>query len=74
STQSAAFTAVDPVSNVISRVTGGTQSFIDGLLRSDIPGANFFLLNPQGVLFGPNAQINVDGTFNVGGADFLEFD
>src|SRR5258705_5979563 len=40
-----------PISNVIARVTGGTPSAIDGTLRSTIPGADFFFLNPAGVIF-----------------------
>ena len=54
--ESATFTGPEAISNIIGRVTGGSQSFIDGLLRSEINGANLFLLNPGGVLFGPNAS------------------
>src|SRR5438874_6652171 len=44
-----------PITNVISRVTGGTSAFtlqksslIDGALNSSIPGANFWFINPNG--------------------------
>ncbi len=65
--------AESPINNVISRVTGGNPSEIFGTLRSSIPNANFWFLNPAGVVFGQNAQIDVDGTFNVGAADSLNF-
>ena len=56
--ETATFTGPDPidapqsVSNVISRVTGGDASEIDGTLRSTIPGADLWLLNPKGAIFG----------------------
>ncbi len=56
---------------ILSRVTGGHPSTIDGTLQSDIPGANFFLLNPSGVLFGPHAELDVRGSFHVSTADVL---
>jgi filamentous hemagglutinin family protein len=59
--------------NILSRVTGGQRSEIDGLLAATIAGANWYLLNPSGVLFGPNAAFNVSGSFHVSTADFLRF-
>jgi large exoprotein involved in heme utilization and adhesion len=46
---------------------------IDGRLRSEIAGANLYMLNPSGVLFGPNASLEVSGSFHVSTADFLGF-
>ena len=51
-------------------MTGGNSSNIDGALRSTIDGANLYFLNPNGVFFGPNAQ--VDGAFVVSTADYLK--
>ena len=60
-----------PLSNVFARVTGGQVSVVDGLLRSTIPGAALYLLNPRGVAFGPAAALDVPGAFHVSTADYL---
>ena len=61
------------IENVLSRITGGQRSMIDGTLRSTMAGANLFFLNPAGVLFGLNARLEVSGSFYVSTADFLRF-
>jgi filamentous hemagglutinin family protein len=71
SSESATFSGPDSVQNILGRVTGGQASTIDGLLRSEIPGANLFLLNPSGVMFGPHARLDVQGSFHASTADFL---
>ncbi|MDX1541861.1 MAG: filamentous hemagglutinin N-terminal domain-containing protein, partial [Geminicoccaceae bacterium] len=71
--ESATFTGPSGIDNLISRVTGGAVSEIDGLLASTVPGADFFFLNPAGVLFGPNASLSVPGAFHVSTADELRF-
>ena len=73
--ESATFTGQNFVTNVLSRVTGGQLSTIDGLIstRATMPNANFFLLNPAGVLFGPNATLDVGGSVRVSTADYLRF-
>ncbi len=59
------------IDNVISRVTGGYPSYLDGSLSSNIAGADFYFLNPAGVMFGPNALISLPGSFHVSTADYL---
>lgn len=71
--ESATFTGDAGIEYVISRVTGGTASSIDGLLRSEIPGADFLLVNPAGVLFGPSAQVDVPAAFHLGTAAEVRF-
>jgi len=71
--ESATFTGPDSIDNIISRVTGGQFSWIDGLIRSEISNANFYLLNPAGVVFGPNSSIDIDGSFHISTADYLTF-
>jgi filamentous hemagglutinin family protein len=69
--ESATFSGPNNVSNIISRVTGGNSSNIDGLIRSTIPNADMYFLNPYGILFGPNAQLDVQGSFHASTADYL---
>jgi filamentous hemagglutinin family protein len=51
--ETATFTGSAEIQNVVSRVTGGDVSQIDGTLRSTIPGADLYLINAAGVAFGP---------------------
>ncbi|MBE9030293.1 filamentous hemagglutinin N-terminal domain-containing protein [filamentous cyanobacterium LEGE 11480] len=52
------------IANVLSRVTGGTASVINGQIQlSGNTGANLYLMNPSGVIFGPNASLNVPASF-----------
>lgn len=69
--ESAAFTGPESVASIIGRVTGGETSTIDGALISEIPGADLYLFNPSGILFGSNASLNVDGSVHLSTADYM---
>ena len=71
--ESATFSGANTIQNVISRVTGGNPSNIDGLIRSTIPNADMYLLNPYGIIFGANAKLDVQGSFHASTADYLRF-
>jgi filamentous hemagglutinin family protein len=58
---SATFTTGTGTQAVVTRVTGNFPSDINGAVNTQ--GANFFLINPNGVVFGPNAQLNVGKAF-----------
>ncbi len=68
----ARFTGPASVENILSRVMGGVASTIDGTLQSDIAGADLYLLNPSGMIFGPNARLDVTGSFHVSTADLIQ--
>lgn len=69
--ESATFTGPSNVENILSRVTGGRASSIDGTIRSTYPDANLYLMNPRGIMFGPNASLDVQGSFHATTADFI---
>ena len=56
-------TFTNPVGNqsIITRVTGNLFSDINGKVSTN--GANFFLINPNGIVFGNNVQLNVGKSF-----------
>lgn len=68
--ESATFSGNNQVQNIISRVTGGHPSQLDGTIRA-VPNANMYLLNPYGILFGPNARLDIQGSFYASTADYL---
>jgi len=76
SSGSATFNGPSAIANILSRVTGGQPSTIEGIInsRTSMPTANFYLINPSGVIFKSGAQLEVGGSFHVSTADYLRLD
>ncbi|HAN44930.1 MAG TPA: hypothetical protein DCQ32_00030, partial [Cyanobacteria bacterium UBA8156] len=53
------------IQNILNRVTGGDPSVILGTLQSRqaFPNANLWLMNPNGLVFGAGARLDVGGSF-----------
>ncbi len=74
--ESAIFTTTDQLQNIITRVTGGSVTTIQGLLQvqaADGSKPHFYLINPKGVVFGEGAVIDVPAGLHISTANYLQF-
>ncbi|MEL6232731.1 MAG: filamentous hemagglutinin N-terminal domain-containing protein, partial [Cyanobacteria bacterium J06627_3] len=66
------FSSNPAVDSIFTRVTGNNNSQILGTLRVD-SDADFFLINPNGIFFGAEAELELGGAFLATTADGIEF-
>ncbi len=71
--QTANFLTNPNIQNILGRITGGNPSLINGLIQVTGGNSNLFLMNPAGIIFGPNASLNVPGSFNATTATGIGF-
>ena len=68
----ASFVVPTDVQRVLARVSSGEPATVNGTLQAG-GTADLFLLAPGGVFFGPNAQLDVGGSFIASTADQMTF-
>ena len=67
------FSPANDIDHIFGRVTGNSASHINGTLGV-LGNADLFLLNPNGIVFGPNSQLDLAGSFVGSTASGLQFD
>jgi len=71
--QIANFQSLPTIRNILGRVTGGNPSLINGLIQVSGGNSHLFLMNPAGIVFGTNAQLNVPASFTATTATGIGF-
>ncbi|MEQ9481176.1 CHAT domain-containing protein [Coleofasciculus sp. F4-SAH-05] len=71
--QIANFLANPHLRNILGRVVGENPSLINGLIQVTGGTPNLYLMNPAGIVFGTNAQLNVPADFTATTATGISF-
>ncbi len=71
--QTANFSSTEKIKNIITRVNGGNSSFINGLIKVTGGNSNLYIVNPAGIIFGKNAQLNIPAAFAATTATGIQF-
>ncbi|URR36520.1 CHAT domain-containing protein [Thermosynechococcus sp. HN-54] len=71
--QTANFLSTPHIQNILAGVNGGRASYINGLLQVTGGNSNLYLLNPAGIVFGSNAQLNLPAAFHASTAQRVHF-
>ncbi|MEO0539489.1 MAG: CHAT domain-containing protein [Cyanobacteria bacterium P01_A01_bin.105] len=71
--QTAHFLSAADTVNIFGQIVGGAPATVDGLLRVTGSSANLYLINPAGLMLGPNARLDLSGSFTATTADEIGF-
>lgn len=71
--ETANFQSNPTIQNILGRITGGNPSLINGLIQVTGGKSNLFLMNPAGIIFGTNAQLNIPASFTATTATGIGF-
>lgn len=72
--QIANFLSNPQIRNILGGVNGGNPSYINGLIQITGGNSNLYLLNPAGIVFGPNARLNLPAAFHASTAQRVMFE
>ncbi|MEQ9485135.1 CHAT domain-containing protein [Coleofasciculus sp. F4-SAH-05] len=71
--QSANFISEPSINNILGKIIGGDPSIINGIIQVTGGNSNLFLMNPAGIVFGANSQLNVPASFTATTATSIGF-
>jgi len=71
--QMANFVSEPSINNILGKIIGGNPSIINGIIQVTGGNSNLFLMNPAGIVFGANSQLNVPASFTATTATGIGF-